>query len=126
MLVDPDESLLFLLVLSVSVVEYVFSCANGICNVLPVLFYFFLVVREHILCFCNEGMREFIKTNMSRNCVSVETRKSLEFLAQNISAVKKWQNDILDIVEEAKALLVMNSTKDQHLVEWESHNAEPQ
>lgn len=79
---------------------------------LPVLFYYFLVVREQILCFCSEGMSEFIKTNMSQNCVSVEIRKSLEFLAQNISAVKKWQNDILDIVEEAKALLVMNGTKD--------------
>lgn len=71
-------------------------------------------------------MSEFIKTNMSWNCVSVEIRKTQEFLPQNISAVKKWQNDILDIVEEAKALLVMNGTKDQHLVEWESRNAELQ
>lgn len=81
----PDQSVLFLLVLSVSVVEYgqvtPFSCANGIYNVLTILFYYFLVVREQILCLCNEGMSEFIKTNMSRNCVSVEIRKSLEFLA---------------------------------------------
>lgn len=89
-------------------------------------FYYFLVVREQILCYCNEGISKFIKTNISRNRVSVEIRNLLEFLAQNISAVKKWQNDILDIFEEAKALLVMNGTKDQHLVEWESRNAELQ
>lgn len=129
-LVHPDQSVLFLLVLSVSVVEYgqvtPFSCANGIYNVLTILFYYFLVVREQILCFCNEGMSEFIKTNMSQNCFSVEIRKLLEFFAWNISAVKKWLNHILDIVEEAKAFLVMNGTKDQHLVEWESRNAELQ
>lgn len=58
---------------------------------------------------------------MSEHRVSVEIKKTLEFLAQKISAVKKWQNDILDIVEEAKALLVMNAT-----MEWESCNAELQ
>lgn len=45
-LVHPDQSVLFLLVLSVSVVEYgqvtPFSCANGIYNVLTILFYYFL------------------------------------------------------------------------------------
>lgn len=60
---------------------------------LPVLFYYLLVVREQILCFCNEGMREFIRTHMARNSVSIEIRKSLEVLVQNISSVK----NILDI-----------------------------
>lgn len=78
---------------------------------LPVLFYYFLVVRGQVLFYSNEGMSEFIKTNMSWNCVRIEIRKSLEVLVQNISAVKKWQNDILDIAEEAKALLVMNGKK---------------
>ena len=53
-----------------------------------------------------------------------ELKKTLEFLAEEISAVKQQQKGILELVEEVKALRIQNAEKDRRLVELESRVAE--
>lgn len=53
-----------------------------------------------------------------------ELKKTLEFLAEEISAVKQQQKGILELVEEVKALRIQNAEKDRRLAELENRVAE--
>ena len=53
-----------------------------------------------------------------------DIKKSLYFLSEEISVVKKQQKSILDLVEEVKALGIQNAEKDRRLVHLESRVAE--
>ncbi|CAM4548702.1 unnamed protein product [Leuciscus chuanchicus] len=53
-----------------------------------------------------------------------DIKKSLEFMTEEISAVKLQQKSILDLVEEVKALRIQNAEKDRRLVYLESRVAD--
>ncbi|KAL7387362.1 hypothetical protein ABVT39_022561 [Epinephelus coioides] len=53
-----------------------------------------------------------------------ELKKTLQFLAEEMSAVKQQQKGILELVEEVKALWIQNAEKDWHLAELEKRVAE--
>lgn len=53
-----------------------------------------------------------------------ELKKTLEFLAGEISAIKQQQKGILSLVEEVKALRIQNAEKDRRLADLENRVAE--
>lgn len=53
-----------------------------------------------------------------------ELKNTLEFLTQDISAIKQQQKGILELVEEVKALRIQNAAKDRRLAELETREAE--
>lgn len=53
-----------------------------------------------------------------------ELKNTLEFLAEEISAVKQQQKGLLGLLEEVKALRIQNAEKDRRLVELENRVAD--
>ncbi|CAL8360362.1 unnamed protein product [Merluccius merluccius] len=53
-----------------------------------------------------------------------DIKKTLEFLAEENSAVKQQQKRILELVEEVKALRIQNAEKDRRLADMEHRVAE--
>lgn len=53
-----------------------------------------------------------------------DIKKSLDFLSEEISAVKLQQKSILALVEEVKALRIQNAEKDRRIVHLESRVSE--
>lgn len=53
-----------------------------------------------------------------------ELKNTLEFLAEEISAVKQQQKGLLGLLEEVKALRIQNAENDRRLVELENRVAD--
>ena len=53
-----------------------------------------------------------------------DIKKSLDFLAEEISAVRLQQKGILELVEEVKSLRIQNAEKEKRLVFLENRVAE--
>lgn len=51
-----------------------------------------------------------------------ELKKTLEFLAEEISTVKQQQKGLLGLLEELKALRIQNAEKDRRLAELEQYS----
>ncbi|KAL7382906.1 hypothetical protein ABVT39_001401 [Epinephelus coioides] len=51
-----------------------------------------------------------------------DIKKSLDFLTEEVSAVRLQQKNILDLVEEVKALRLQNAEKDKQLAYLERHS----